>query len=64
VFHCLLSFCNLASDVTLYLHNNNNNNNMPTALVVIAGDFNSLSDDDFVSRTALTSLVTWCELSG
>jgi len=37
---------------------------MPTALVVIAGDFNSLSDDDFVSRTALTSLVTWCELSG
>ena len=29
---------------------------MPSALVVIAGDFNSLSDD-FVSRTALTSLV-------
>jgi len=31
---------------------------MPSAIVVIAGDFNSLSDDDFVSRTALASLVT------
>ena len=29
----------------------------PTALVVLAGDFNGLTDNDVVSRTALTSLV-------